>query len=44
MSNTNLIMSSILFTCGHDGYLNPGDVQKRNDSNLDSAVTKANSK
>ena len=41
MSNTNLIMSSVLFTCGHDGYLNPGDVQKRNDSNLDSSCDKS---
>ena len=40
MSNTNLIMPSVLFTCGHDGYLNPGDIQKRNLSNLDSICDK----
>jgi hypothetical protein len=41
MSNNNPMMSSTLFTCGHDGYLNPGDIQKRNDSNLDPSCDKS---
>jgi N-formylglutamate amidohydrolase len=34
MSNTNNTLSSLLFTCAHDGYLIPDDLQERDISNV----------
>jgi N-formylglutamate amidohydrolase len=33
--DTNKVISSILFTCGHDGELDPNDVQERNNPTLE---------